>query len=240
MVNEAVSSLELPVPVVEVDFVKGIVSEVISEIELPKGKDGIDGRDGKDIEIEEVKSLVAEKVSEAVAALPVPKDGLDGKDGINGIDGKDAIDLEILPEIDLNETYVRNTYAEHNGGLWKSFEKTKGLRGWSCIVDGIKDVVIEQTDERKFSIKIERSSGIINESSFNIPSIIDKGVFSEGNEYEAGDGVSYAGSFWIAQKDTSERPNGEHTGWRLAVKRGRDGKDGITKNVIKNPVVKVK
>lgn len=46
-----------------------------------------------------------------------------------------------------------------------------------------------------------------------------------GGSYEQGDGVTFAGSFWIAQKDTSSKP-GESSDWRLAVKRGQDGRDG--------------
>ena len=40
--------------------------------------------------------------------------------------------------------------------------------------------------------------------------------------YERGDAVTYGGSLWIAQRDTNEYPRGEDSGWRLAVKRGRD------------------
>jgi hypothetical protein len=53
--------------------------------------------------------------------------------------------------------------------------------------------------------------------------VIDRGVWREGQEYKAGDGVTWAGSYWIAQKDTSAKPD-SGDGFRLAVKRGRDGK----------------
>jgi hypothetical protein len=38
----------------------------------------------------ELAALVASKIAEAIAQLPVPKDGVDGKDGRDGIDGKDG------------------------------------------------------------------------------------------------------------------------------------------------------
>lgn len=47
----------------------------------------------------------------------------------------------------------------------------------------------------------------------------------QGVKYLEGDGVTWGGSFWIAQKDTATKPDGGE--WRLAVKKGRDGKDGL-------------
>lgn len=58
------------------------------------------------------------------------------------------------------------------------------------------------------------------------PVVIDRGVYKEGSLYERGDGVTYGGSYWIAQKDVSEGKPGVSDDFRLAVKKGRDGKDG--------------
>lgn len=54
----------------------------------------------------------------------------------------------------------------------------------------------------------------------------DCGVWKESTIYRKGNGVSHQGSFWIAQTETAERPGGPETGWRLAVKAGREGKPG--------------
>ena len=54
--------------------------------------------------------------------------------------------------------------------------------------------------------------------------VIDRGVYRAG-EYLSGDAVTYGGSLWIAQRDTHEAPGSGSKDWRLAVKRGRDGKD---------------
>jgi hypothetical protein len=56
-------------------------------------------------------------------------------------------------------------------------------------------------------------------------SVIDRGVFKDGTEYDKGDGVTWGGSFWIAQRDTQSKPDAGNGDWRLAVKKGRDGKD---------------
>jgi integrin beta 3 len=54
--------------------------------------------------------------------------------------------------------------------------------------------------------------------------VLDAGVWREGATYVAGDGVTLGGSFFIAQAETSAKP-GKSDDWRLAVKRGSDGRD---------------
>jgi integrin beta 3 len=54
--------------------------------------------------------------------------------------------------------------------------------------------------------------------------VLDAGVWKEGTTYAAGDGVTLGGSFFIAQVATTARP-GKSDDWRLAVKRGTDGRD---------------
>jgi hypothetical protein len=63
--------------------------------------------------------------------------------------------------------------------------------------------------------------GNVHEIKTGIP--LDAGVWTE-RTYAAGDSVSHGGSSWIAQKETSAKP-GKSDDWRLAVKRGADGRD---------------
>jgi integrin beta 3 len=53
--------------------------------------------------------------------------------------------------------------------------------------------------------------------------VLDAGIWKEG-AYSVGDGVTSGGSFWIAQTETTAKP-GKSDDWRLAVKRGTDGRD---------------
>jgi hypothetical protein len=53
--------------------------------------------------------------------------------------------------------------------------------------------------------------------------VLDAGVWKEGTNYVAGDGVTLGGSFFIAQTATSAKPPCDD--WRLAVRAGRDGRD---------------
>ena len=77
---------------------------------------------------------------------------------------------------------------------------------------------------RGFTFRFVRGEQI-KEFAFTLPVVLDRGVFKVGETYQAGDGVTWGGSYWIAQGETAEKPD-SGKGWRLAVKRGRDGKDG--------------
>src|SRR5262249_55479729 len=54
--------------------------------------------------------------------------------------------------------------------------------------------------------------------------VLDAGVWKDGTTYVAGDGVTLGGSFFIAQTMPTDKP-GKSDEWRLAVKRGTDGRD---------------
>lgn len=51
------------------------------------------------------------------------------------------------------------------------------------------------------------------------------GTWREGQQHQAGDAVTHDGSLWIALRETITRPGEQRSGWQLAVKRGKDGKD---------------
>jgi Collagen triple helix repeat (20 copies) len=63
--------------------------------------------------------------------------------------------------------------------------------------------------------------GVSHEIKTGIP--LDAGVWTE-RAYVAGDTVSHGGALFIAQVATMAKP-GKSDDWRLAVKRGNDGKD---------------
>ena len=54
--------------------------------------------------------------------------------------------------------------------------------------------------------------------------VLDAGVWKEGQAYVPGDAVTLGGSLFIAQAETTAKP-GKSDEWRLAVKRGTDGRD---------------
>jgi hypothetical protein len=194
-------------------------------IELPEVKDGKDA-DPVDLEavaalvkLPEVEKVDVEALARAAAELvPVPVIP-------QPVDGRDAIDLEILPAIDESKQYPRGTYAAHRGGLWKSYERTHGLRGWECIVDGVDGISIAQNGDREFSVTLAKSSGAEVVQKFAMPIQIYKGVHREGEAYDQYDNVTWAGSQWTSTKAGNTDKPGTSDAWTLCVKAGRNGKD---------------
>lgn len=90
---------------------------------------------------------------------------------------------------------------------------------------GFDDLSEELADDGRTIIHRYMRGDEVKEFRHTFSVVLDRGVYKAEQEYTAGDGVTWAGSFWIAQKDTSEKP-GVDDGWRLAVKSGRAGRDG--------------
>ncbi|KQP43915.1 hypothetical protein ASF44_28725 [Pseudorhodoferax sp. Leaf274] len=90
---------------------------------------------------------------------------------------------------------------------------------------GFDDLAVEFDGEKTVTFKLERGE-VSKEFSLVLPVVVDRGIYVEGKGYTPGDAVTWGGSFWVAQKDTSAKPDSPDSGWRLAVKKGRDGKDG--------------
>ncbi|EPF3218146.1 phage gp6-like head-tail connector protein [Enterobacter hormaechei] len=230
MVAEAVSAIELPKAPELPDFSQSIADAAESAVKqalesLPKPKDG------KSVSAEDLRLLVEEVVA---ASIPEPIDFEKMAEDVaakipspeSGADGRDALAIEIEPFIDEKKSYPRGTYATHNGGLWRSHEKTYGMRGWECIVDGVSAVDIQQDNERSFSITLERASGALEVKSFDVPVTIYRDVFKAGTEYQPGDTVTWGGSMWHCNEPTTDKPGETGSkGWTLAVKKGRDLRD---------------
>lgn len=89
---------------------------------------------------------------------------------------------------------------------------------------GFDDLSEELADDGRTIIRRYIRGDEVKEFRHTFPVVLDRGVYKAEQEYTAGDGVTWAGSFWIAQKDTSEKP-GDGESWRLAVKSGRAGRD---------------
>lgn len=81
-------------------------------------------------------------------------------------------------------------------------------------------------DGRTLTVKMQAADGVV-EKSIRVASIIDRGIYNKAaGDYEKGDAVTHGGCLWIAQQDAPEgAPGMGGKGWRLAVKKGRDGKD---------------
>ncbi|EOO9295622.1 phage portal protein, partial [Escherichia coli] len=234
MVKEAVS--HIPVPRdgrdYDPDVLQKAVNDAVANIPQPA--------DGKSITPDDVRPMLEQMVKEAVSHIPVPRDGRDYDpdvlqkavlDAVSALpapqDGRDATALEILPAIDDQKSFPRGTYATHQGGLWRAYEKTHEMRGWECLVDGVADIDVSITGERSFSVVIRQSSGQCTEKTFSLPVMLYRGVFRAGETYHPGDTVTWGGSLWHCNSMTGDKPGEAHSsGWTLAAKRGRDAGGG--------------
>jgi hypothetical protein len=93
---------------------------------------------------------------------------------------------------------------------------------------GFGDLVLEQLSDRELAVKAIAGDRVRELGRVVFPVVLDCGVWTPGRAYVKGDAVSYGGSLWIAQAATTARPESLEAGrsWRLAVKRGRDGRTG--------------
>lgn len=177
----------------------------------------------------EVQALI----EQAIKAIPAPEQPK-FRQPEDGEPGRDALQIEILPYIDPDRTYARGTYASHRGGVLRAARTTDYLdtlkdgetvetKGWQVVLNGIAEQLVEQIDERTFAVKSVSTSGAVVEKKIAMPVMIYRGIWREA-EYQRGDTTTWAGSLWHCEKPTKEKP-GTGPDWRLAAKRGADGKN---------------
>jgi len=100
----------------------------------------------------------------------------------------------------------------------------RGERGVDGL--GFDDLGFEARDDgRTIVLRFERGDQIKEiEAKFDV--VLYRGVYRDGETYDAGDAVTWGGSLWIALRRTASKPGDGSADWRLAVKKGRDGRDG--------------
>lgn len=195
------------------------------------GKDGADGLNGKD-----------------GAA------GINGKDGANGIDGKDGSqgirgeNGEPPSAEELAAAVTKACEATLPGLIAKHVDLLidgivtrasllvppgrDGMHGRPGTPgepgrDGasIESLSVGKRSARSHELTIRMTDGSVSTHEIKFDGmVIDADVHRPGESYEKGDAVTHGGSYWIAKADTNGTP-GKSDDWRLAVKRGRDGKD---------------
>ena len=52
-----------------------------------------------------------------------------------------------------------------------------------------------------------------------------EGTFTPAREYTPHQYVTWGGNLFVAMEKTSKKPDAPESGWKLAVRRGRDGRD---------------
>lgn len=204
-----------------VEAVQAMIDEAVAKamacVEKPAdGQPGAPGKDGDSVPVEDVQRMIDAAVAQAMVSVKMPADGQPGRD---------ALDIEVLPDIDAAKSYQRGVFATHNGGIWRSYEKTHGMRGWECIARGFPDIRLEMRGERTLAVISIDSVGKEEIKTFSIPVMIYREVWKEGNTYQQGDTVSFGGSLWHCDaSDVTDKPGVPGSRWTLCAKKGRDGK----------------
>lgn len=177
-------------------------------------------------------NLALEQRLAELEGRPVPErgeQGIAGENGLNGVDGKDGADGR-------DGRGVRDLLIDRDGNLIASMDdgEMKNL-GPICGKDGeagkdgrdgfgfddMDACVLD--DDRTIEFSFRRGD---EEKAFTFkwPAMIYRGVYSEGTEYQPGDTVTWGGSLWHCDTETKDKPGTDS--WTLAVKKGRDGKNG--------------
>lgn len=205
------------------------LEQKLAAMPVPRdGADGKDGRDGKDAAPIDEEAVIAA----VLAQVPAPAPGRDGQPGKDGQDGKsftiDEAKALLEPEI---ARWALDFERRAQDVLQRSIDRMPVPKDGANGVDGrdgadalgFDDLQVEHDGERTFKLKFvsgERSK----EFTFVVPVVLDRGYYRDGDSFEKGDGVTFGGSYWIAQTTTRSKPEIGNADWRLAVKKGRDAK----------------
>jgi hypothetical protein len=220
---DVIARIPPPVPGKDADpaQIAALVDQAVAAIPRPK--------DGSSVTIDDVSPLVERAIAAAVAAIPKPKDGEPGRSFT-------IEDARALLEGKLSEwalDFERRAQTLFQGAIDKMPKPRDGTDGF-----GFDDLSVAHDGDGNVTLRFARGDQV-KEFALRLPRFKDKGVFREGEAYREGDGVTFGGSFSIAQKDNPQGRPGESDDWRLAVRKGRDGKD-LRPPELGDPVVRLK
>lgn len=161
--------------------------------------------------------------------------GPSGERGAPGADGRDALQIDILPAVNLARSYPRGTFARHDGGVIRSFRDTipgdsLERAGWEVILRGFTDLeTVQGEDQRSFTVRARLTGEEFVERRFSMPVMLYREIYRPETQYSQGDVVTWDGSAWHCQADSPKGAPGKSPEWKLMVKsgqRGKDAKDG--------------
>ncbi|NLS07614.1 hypothetical protein HGP14_30590 [Rhizobium sp. P32RR-XVIII] len=191
-------------------------------------------RDGKDADMAEVRQLIEAEIkalgtsTDGVAALVASEVAKRAGDLARAKDGQDGVGLagalidragELVITLTNGETKNLGPVVGKDGDPGKPGRDGFHLEDFDASVMDDGRTVLLSFDRGDLSYKVE----------LGFPVMLYRGVFKDGQPYEQGDTVTWAGSLWHCDKNTSEKPGDGSKDWTLCAKKGRDGKDGEVK-----------
>lgn len=214
---------------VDIDEVRALVTEAVAAIPKPQ--------DGRSVSADDVRPLIDEAVAKAFAALPVPKDGVGLAGALIDRGGNLVVTLTDGSTRELGRVEGKDGAPGENGSHGAA--GADGAAGRDGI-DGlsIEDLSLDYDGERAVVVRFHRGD-VRKEFTLTLPIPIYRGVFDKAAAYVRGDVVTYAGSTFIANEDAPEGQPESSKGWKLSVKRGRDGKEAVAVPRDPNATVKI-
>lgn len=209
------------------------------------GQDGAPGKDGKSITIEDVQPIIdravaliceeaEQAISEAVKAIPTPKDGKDGRDGKDGERGEKG-------DPGADGAGIADTLIDRGGALVVTYTdgRVKSLgqvvggdgRDGKDGRDGVDGIGFDSfeleylPETHEIAVKAS-AAGRAKEIRYPAGGIRPAGYWREGTKARAGDAWVHDGSGWVALRDTESKPSSKSDDWILMARRGRDGERG--------------
>ena len=170
-------------------------------------------KDGESVTPEQVMPALREEVAKAVAEIPRPKDGA-------------SVTVEdVMPALEQRfAQWALDFERRAQDLLQRAIDRMPAPKdGKDCVNLASFEAVLAE-DGRTLTLSLDNGETRVAKS-VTLPTVLDRGVFKPDNEYAKHDGVTWGGSFWIAQKDAPDaKPGDDPEQWRLAVKHGRNGK----------------
>jgi len=188
----------------------------------PDPTPGRDGKDAVSVTVDDVMPALEKQVADYLSSLPPPTPGEKGRDGVGLAGALLDRDGNMIVTLTNGETKTLGRVVGEDGKDGKDGDAGRDGMGFD-------DLALEYDGERTLTFRMERN-GVVKQQSFDLPIVLDRGVYKAGTGYVKGDAVTYGGSLWIAQCDTRAKPDATPD-WRLSVKRGRDAREPSTVKV---------
>lgn len=142
-----------------------------------------------------------------------------GKDGAKGADGIGLADA--LKDDAGNLVLVLTDGRTKILGPIDGKDGKDGKDGETFTLD---DFDVVPLDERTIKMGFTKDA-VCHSFELEFPVPIYRGVHKDGEEYTRGDLVTWAGSLWHCNEPKAMKPGTPESGWQLAAKAGRPGKD---------------
>ncbi|CDM56280.1 MULTISPECIES: hypothetical protein [Rhizobium] len=167
-------------------------------------------------ELPDITAIVGKAIKEAAAAIPAPEDGKDGLGLACAFIDRDG---NLVLTMTNGEPKNLGPVVGKDGEPGKPGRDGFNLEDFDAsVMDDGRTVLLSFTG-KQLDYKVE----------LGFPVMLYRGVFKDGQPYERGDTVTWAGSLWHCDKATSEKPGDGSKDWTLCAKKGRDGKNGEAK-----------